>query len=238
MQKTPIFVLLCMFLCNLAQAIAPVKVGYVEFPPLFSTSNDGSAQGELVDLLDKVLNRAGYQYVVSPYPPKRLFRYLNRGKIDLWLGLDNKEIIRERVLVGQSTVSELHLFAYSLPSAPQVIDFSSLNNKSVIVIRGYGYGGRMEYIKDPSNNITYIETPNHDSGLNLLKIGRADYFLDYQAPINVALRCIFFEQLNSTKLASFPIRFIVSNRSEAHTKLLKALETSFRALSQNATTLK
>lgn len=228
------FVFICVALLSCkaytAEDLAKIEVGYVEFPPMFSTNTQGVVQGRLADVLDKVITHAGYEFSAVALPPKRLFLYLSSGTIDLWLGLVPQSILQKEVLIGRSVVAELKLHAYAKKGTPALKDMHSLRNKDIIIIRGYSYGGWIEYIMDPLNNINVIETTDHIPGLHLLKKGRADYLLDYKSPIDFVLRNNKFENIQAFPLSRFPVRFVVSKKSSNAKKLLHDLESSYKNL--------
>jgi len=49
-----------------------IRIGYIEFPPLYITTAQGRAQGDLVELLDKVVTNAGYNYTTTQLQPIQL----------------------------------------------------------------------------------------------------------------------------------------------------------------------
>jgi len=155
--------------------------------------------------------------------------FLSRGQIDVWLGLA-PVVTNNQVLVGNSTVSELTLQAYSVGNKPAIINKDDLEHKSIIIIRGYTYGGWIEYIKKPNNQISFVETTSHESGLNMLKLGRGDYLLDYKAPVEYTLRTLEMSKVTVNYLSTFPVKFTVSRQHPKAQQLLDNLEASHRQL--------
>lgn len=207
-----------------------VRIGYVEFPPVASTNEQGKAEGTVIDILDKVLRHAGYNYSTTSYPTKRITSYLTTGKIDLWLGISSNPAFRDTTLVGDSEVYKITMQSYVIGNKPPVKVKQDLNNKTVIVMRGYSYGGWIDYIKDPANDISYIETNSHRSALMLLKVGRGDYLLDYKITVDHALQNLDINNIVATKLAEIPSYFVVSKHFPNAKKLLSDLEKSYKQL--------
>lgn len=170
-----------LFFGNLCYS-ASLKMGYIEFPPVFSTNSHGKPEGILIDLAAKVIPEAGYEWEAFPYPVKRMSDYIAKGKLDLWIGLKTIPDFEGTTFKGDSEVLKITLKAYRTKNIPDIKKQGDLNGKSIIIIRGYSYGGWINYIKDVKNNIDFIETNNHKSAFRMLKAGRSDYVLDYQQP--------------------------------------------------------
>lgn len=220
-------ILLCMFTPSDAKSI---KVGYIDFPPLLFINNHGKAQGILINILEKTLAHANYQYTFTLYPPKRMFSYLKSGDIDLWVGLANSKKLNEHVLIGSTTVHHFTLQSYSIGKTTKITARQQLNNKTVIIIRGYSYGGWIDYLNDPANNIQLIRTVNHKSALKLLKIGRAKYLLAYKEPMKLALGATKVDNIITHHLEIFSVKFVISKKTNNAKKLLFNLEKSYKEL--------
>jgi len=206
-----------------------VRVGFVEFPPLFSTDQQGHPHGLLINLLRQVLTDAGYDATFFSYPTKRMTTYLIEGKIDLWLGVA-AVAETDKVLVSDTKVMTIKLQAYHVGDKPSIKSKSDLNHQTIAVIRGYSYGGWISYIKDPVNNITVIEASTHSAGLSLLKIGRVDYLLDYKTPIDATLDVFELPNLVASPLSAVPVQFVISKQYPHAQQLLELLEASYLEL--------
>ncbi|MCB9480781.1 MAG: transporter substrate-binding domain-containing protein [Desulfobacteraceae bacterium] len=229
-----IFLLLIslLFFANLCYS-ASLKVGYIEFPPVFSTNSDGKPEGILIDLAGKVLPEAGYEWEAFSYPVKRMSDYIAKGKLDLWIGLKTIPDFEGTTFKGDSEVLKITLKAYRTKNIPDIKKQEDLNSKSIIIIRGYSYGGWINYIKDVKNSIDFIETNDHKSAFRMLKAGRADYVLDYQNPAEKALKNLDIENLKENTISSFGAYFVVSKQTPDAENVLKNLEKAYKKLKKN-----
>lgn len=209
-----------------------IKVGYIEFPPVFSTDQQGNAVGSLISLTQKVLEHAGYKPKFQSLPTKRLSRHLVDGKVDLWVGLSTIPLFSGNTLIGQSEVMKITLQAYSLGKKESILSEQDLRHKSIIILRGYSYGGWINFIKDPKNKVHFLEVDSHKKALELLSHRRADFLLDYKGPISRALKTMKTEGLRSQEISSFPARFVISKAIKNAPLILQDIERAYRNLKE------
>ncbi len=207
-----------------------INVGYIEFPPVFYTNQQGKAAGSLIRLTRKVLENAGFQMQAHTYPTNRMIKQITQGKIDLWVGLATIPQFTGNTLIGESEVMEITLQSYSIGNKSSINTQQDLNEKNIIILRGYSYGGWINYIKDPANNVHFLEVDSHEKALELLSRGRADYLLDYKGPTTLALQKMPIENISANKISSFAAHFVVSKAIKKPAQLLKRIEKSYRQL--------
>lgn len=207
-----------------------LKIGYIEFPPVFFTNEDGDPEGNLITLAGIVLPKAGYDWTASSYPTKRMVKMIITGELDLWIGLATLPPFKDTTYVGESTVTTIELNAYRIGYKADINTKEDLIGKDVIIMRGYSYGGWINFIKDSNNNINFIEIDNHKQGLLMLQVNRADYFLDYTGPINNELRDIEIPNLTSNRISAFEARFVVSKKTKNGAEVLENLERAYKSL--------
>lgn len=212
------------------EATRTVKVGYIEFPPIFYTNEQGKPVGILIDLIRRVLPRAGFNWTAQSYPTKRMISNLVAGKIDLWVGLPTIPAFQGKTLVGQSEVFKITLRSFHIGEKRPVKSKTDLNDKKIIIMSGYSYGGWIHYIKDPLNRVQYLLTNSHESALKMLKAGRADYLLDYKYPAEKALETLEIPGLQHNEISALGIHFVVSSKAQDAAGLLEAIETAYQAL--------
>ncbi|MDM8516347.1 transporter substrate-binding domain-containing protein [Desulfobacterales bacterium HSG16] len=224
-----VFFAFTLMLCQTATSSAyTVKLGYIEFPPLFSTDENGKSAGILIDLADKVLTRAGYQWQAESFPTKRMIQKLIDGEIHLWIGLSTIPAFENTTYIGKSKIMEISLRAYSLGKKPLIGKKEDLNGKSLLIMRGYSYGGLIKYIEDRANGVNYTKTDNHVAGFKMLQAGHADYFLDYRMPSETALKEVKIPDLTYSEISSFAVYFVVSQKAPDAKKLLEDLENAYK----------
>jgi polar amino acid transport system substrate-binding protein len=164
-----------------------LRVGYVEFPPYEYSGPNGEAAGSFLDLTRQVAAEAGYDVRFIHVPISRAYLYLRQGHIDLMPGLSNIPALRGDVLESKTHPISVELSAWSTSANPPITRFEDFYNKSLIVISGYTYGGLDDYLKQQPK-ITVIHAPNHQSAVEMLKLNRGDYLLDYRPPVELVIQ--------------------------------------------------
>jgi len=224
----------CMSIIGLA-AQQPVRLAYIEFTPIFSTSPAGKPVGILIDLADKVLTESGYQWKATSYPTNRMISQIVSGDEQLWIGLSTIPEFKDAALVGKTKIMDITLVAYTIGDKAKILKKEDLTGKSVIILRGYSYGGWADYIKSAAGKVTFSEIDDHAIGFKMLSIGRADYFLDYQGPAEKVLAGAVPDNLKKSVISSFGVYFVVSKKAPEAEKLLSDLEATFARLKKAGT---
>lgn len=221
----------------LADESQTIRMGYIEFTPVFYTDADGVPQGLLVDLARQVVPAAGYQLKMQSLPVKRMANSLIKGEIDLWAGLKTLEGFEGNTFVGNSILLQICLNAYALGENPPISEKGDLNQKMIIGLRGFSYGGWISYLKDPANEIDFIEVDSHESGLKVLernnKTGAKCYLLDYEQPVNKALRTYPVVNLKKNPLSCLEAYFVVSQKTPNARTVLDRLESTYKELKKS-----
>lgn len=215
-----------------------LKLGYIEFVPVFSTNAKGQPEGLLIDLAAQVIPKAGYTWEAYSYPVKRMSEYVANGKLDLWIGLKTIPDFEDTTYKGKSELLKITLQAFRIKPLPDIKHKEDLKYQSVIILRGFSYGGWINFIKDPKNNVNYIETHDHKAALNMLKAKRADYLLDYQNPVKKALEQMPLDNLKSNTISSFGAYFVVSKKTPNACEVLQNLEQAYEDLQKEKLKLK
>jgi len=225
----PNYLIILLFYCLLLGTFsvkseqATLTVGYTEFPPFTYTNDQGQADGFLLKKAQQVIKRAGYQIKYRALPTKRLKKYLATGKIDLWLAITPSLAEKQALLVGMQPLSIIKLNLYSLNDISSA-KLTNLTNESVIILRGYSYGGVIDYINNKKHNINVQVSNTHESALDMLASGHGDYLLAYQQPTEQALQSIHIKHLYFNNLSNLPIYFILSKKVLHAEKILMKLE--------------
>lgn len=207
-----------------------LKLGYIEFPPYTFTDESGKPAGLFIDLAKKVYPAAGYDFTAVSYPVRRLASYIGSGDLDIWMGLKTLPEFEGKSYVGKSVIGELVLRAYSRGKKPPISSQNDLNGKSIIVMRGYSYGGWITYIEDPKNKINHIKANKHDAAFNMLLAGRADYLLDYKDPSDTALQKIRIPDLSFNQISALPCYFVVSKKLPDGQDIVDKLDKAYEKL--------
>lgn len=209
------------------QAAEPVKVGCVEFPPLSYTDDSGKAAGKAMDLITALLDRAGLPWQATCYPGARLMTSLRDGTAHIAMLIRHPDLA-DSVLYGQLPMAYLDLEGFRLASQPPLGGMKNTRGKSVILLRGYGYGGWIDFFKDPANNIRISYADSHQAAFRMLGNGHGDYLVDYRDPALRAQDDTPTLQLRSETLARLETYFLVSKNAPDAAGLLRRIEDGFR----------
>ncbi len=181
-----------------------------------------------MDLTRRVLEHAGYQATFRGLPSARLYAALQNGTVDLWPGAPGKPELRADTLEGRETLAEISLNLYHRPDTPPPTGPDSLRKRGVIIIGGYNYWPQVnQMLRDPTLEIRLHRTATHASALEMLRHRRADYLLDYEAPVNQALTRLGMEALPHVKMHKVAIRFIVSRHTDDSQAVVDALDRAY-----------
>ncbi|WP_027859037.1 substrate-binding periplasmic protein [Marinobacterium jannaschii] len=206
-----------------------LKVGYIEFPPMYSTEN-GSPRGILLDIGRTIFNELGYSYRETSYPTRRLFKALEVGMADIWFGIRIPRL-KSAAIIGDQPIYTIQLNVYGLDKVPEAAKKEDFKGKRVVIMLGYTYSDLGAFIRDKSNGVSYVEAKSHQQALRLLKTGRFDYLLDYQYPLNAALKKVPLENIRANTIARLPVYIYVSRRTRNPVQLSATLDSTFARLS-------
>ena len=207
-----------------------IALGYIEFPPVFSTDEEGNPKGLLIELAKMVIPKAGYKWTAHSRPTKRMANDIVTGDLDLWIGLATLPEFEGTTLIGKPIVSTIELNSYWLGDKPAIQKKEDLSGKRVITLHGYSYGGWITYIQNPENNVTECRSFSHEQAVNMLKYDRCDYLLNYAGPMKNMLQLIPIETLNQTRISALEARFVVSKKTNNAQRLLELLVKSYYEL--------
>ena len=205
-----------------------LTVGYYDFPPAIHSDAQGRPSGPLVDLTRRVLAHAGFEAQFRGLPSARLYGALQSGTVDLWPGAPGKPELLADTLEGRETLTHISLNLYHRPDTPPPSIPDSLRKRGVITIGGYNYLPQVNrMLHDPQLQILLHRTATHTSALEMLKHRRADYLLDYQAPVNQAMKQLGMEALPHVELHKVAIRFIVSRHAKDSQTVVDSLDRAY-----------
>ncbi len=210
--------------------VQEISLGYIEFPPVFSTDELGNPKGLLIELAKMVIPKAGYNWTAHSRPTKRMANDIVTGDLDLWIGLSTLPEFEDTTLIGKPIVSTIELNSYWLGEKPAIHTKEDLSGKRVITLHGYSYGGWIKYIQNPANNVTECRSFSHEQAVNMLKYDRCDYLLNYAGPMKNMLQLIPIKALNKTRISALEARFVVSKKTKNAQKLLESLVKSYYEL--------
>ncbi|HBO7426218.1 MULTISPECIES: substrate-binding periplasmic protein [Pseudomonas aeruginosa group] len=236
--STPLLALLALVLLVApplrAQDARPaLNVGYYEFPPYIHTAANGRAVGPGARLVRLLLGQAGYRANFRALPSARLYLGLRDGSVALWAGAAKPELaadtLQARRVLGHVSLNLYYPARQPAPRIPQ-----DLAGRRLILISGYSYWKpATDFIHDPALRLRLYRTGSHQAALRMLELGRGDYLLDYQAPVEAASH----QPLASQELQRLPLRMIVSRHVPGAEALRDRLDQAYDQLRRNGADL-
>jgi polar amino acid transport system substrate-binding protein len=213
----------------------PLKIGYVEFPPMTYTDNNGMPAGYIMDIAVKSLEKAGFEWTAVSLPPKRMVKSLATGLTQVWLGLATMPQFKGTTYVGKTVVEQLILRAYTIGNNPPIRKYQDLSGKTILLLRGYSYGDWITFIKDPANKVRYLELDSHVGAFKRLKKLSTRipeiYLLDYKHPSETVLRQMDLPDIRFNQISTLDIHFVVTRKMDGAKAILDRIETAFQELS-------
>jgi polar amino acid transport system substrate-binding protein len=210
-----------------------IKVGVLHFPPYYVLSPNKPVTGIYADLSRKVLEEAGFSYSITGYPPTRFYEQLGDGTTDMFIGIKGAKAIEGKVTYSETILNGLELRAYSWPGSMLASKKEDLLGKKVIIIRGFGYGGLIKYLKSPKTDIDLIETNYHENSFRMLQAGRGDYLLNYKEPAEEVATKLPIDNLVFGTIYHLPAYFILNNNTINRDQVMKRLEDAFKRLTKS-----
>lgn len=164
-------------LCTAAVQAAELRLAGPEFPPYYQIEN-GRPAGHLVDILARVIERAGHTWTGTLYPAARLMTAMTDGRAQATLVVRNQVLDGSpAVLRSPEPVAEMVLNVYSHGTPTPFGTREDLKGKTFLVMRGYGYGGLRQWMD--ANGVNVQETNSFESAVRMLEAGRVPYALLY-----------------------------------------------------------
>lgn len=144
----------------------------------------------------------------------------------LWAGAAKPELaadtLQARRVLGHVSLNLYYPAHHPAPRVPQ-----DLAGRRLILISGYSYWKPVtDFIQDPNLHLHLYRTGTHHAALRMLELGRGDYLLDYQAPVEAASR----QALASQELYRLPLRMIVSRHIPGAEALRDRLDQAYDQL--------
>ena len=171
-----------------AQAAPPeVEYAYPDQSVWTTRLNErGQPDNPLLRVAAALFAKAGIPWHGKDYPAARMFNYLRDGTAQFSM-LVKAPALQDCCLLSKAPVTSSELRVYRAANKPPIQTNADLAGKRVITIRGYSYGGLLNFITDPRNSITNHSAIKHDVAFSMLEAGRADYLLDYAGPATEVL---------------------------------------------------
>ncbi|XOZ32620.1 substrate-binding periplasmic protein [Halomonadaceae bacterium KBTZ08] len=203
-----------------------LKGAYIEFPPLSYTTNQGTPAGRHLNAANRLARAAGYEIEWRGLPIDRIYLYLREGRLDLWLGSKGVPTLAEWTLEPAFSLPPVHLNAYHMRGTQPVSDITDLKGKHLILIRGYTYRERLEpATQAETTQVDHAST--HRAGLRMLKAGRGDYLLDFEAPVTQTLQEVSVPGITPSPLTQWGTTLVFSRKTRAVRAIVRDFEQTW-----------
>ncbi|MFO7787352.1 MAG: transporter substrate-binding domain-containing protein [Halospina sp.] len=190
-----------------------LKGAYIEFPPLTYTSEQGKPTGPYMEAANRLAREAGYEIEWRSLPIDRIYLYLRKGKLDLWLGSQGVPALSDSTLEPDFSFREIRLQAYHLRETDPVSSIRDLRGRHLILIRGYTYMDRLDPIME-AEETRVDQASTHPAALRMLKAGRGDYLLDFEAPVAQALERLSLPEITHSPITTWGTTLVFSQETD------------------------
>ncbi|WP_373997862.1 substrate-binding periplasmic protein [Bdellovibrio bacteriovorus] len=205
-----------------------LTVAIIDFAPFYGVDAEKNPVGLLSQRVQKILKIAGYKMRPIFVPAKRMAYEISTGNINVWMGVSSFPEFRDTTYIGDELFLEmtLSIWAYNKEDLPS--DLFRDSTKGVVIF-GYSYGGLLESLKKrPADK--YIEAKSIDQASLILKNKRAQYIINYNAPMYFWLKNNPTQKLYSQVIKSIPCHIVVSKKTPDAERVLIQLERALRKL--------
>lgn len=201
-----------------------IEYGYPD-QSIFEASLDykGHPTTPVTRLVEILMTHAGLSWHASPYPAKRLFHNLRSGITNFSI-LVKATSLQDSCIFSRNPIYTTHLNFYYLPSSPPIASKEEMVGKKIITIRGYSYADLRSFIEDPANRITNVVAGTHRAAFEMLKVGRANYLLDYASAAGDILSSSPNLDIRSTSIGLLDIFLVLSKSYPDAQQLMRKLE--------------
>ena len=209
------------------QSDLPVlTAGYIQFPPLAYTDEQGQAQGRIIELTNELAAASGFRVEWKRYPINRIYHYLETGDIDLWPGSPGVPALSRFTVESSALDINVKLCAFALEGTPKVSSLQDLSRHDLVLIRGYTYREQLNRVI--AENHSYpIVAPDHIAAMELLLRGRAQYLISYGHPMQRAMRHYPLQGTRCDQLDEWPLVYVISRRNPDALQLAETLDSAF-----------
>ncbi len=200
-----------------------VVVGVHIAPPVMEKDSSGKYFGSMINILEKVIQRADIEHIIKEYPTKRLYKNLGKGNVHLFVGIKNVSEYHENVFYSGKIVDRLVVSILRKSGTTPIRHIRDLVGKEIIINSGYSYAGLRDFVLDEKNNVIVNANNSNVSMLKMLEMDRAQYCIFYSRIARQALKEYPLEDIVDDTLNSLDFYIILSKKAPHRDKLLKAI---------------
>lgn len=203
----------------------PLRIGIHHFPP-FQTYYNEKIDGIFVKRLGKILDSLNIEYKFEAFPAIRLYYYTAAGKIDLIMNTKDHPIYKDQTIVSREPINRITLNLYALKTTALPKTENDWVGNRFIIIRGYVYLGLVKELK--KYNIPVMIANRHGQAVQLLLAKRADYLLDYDAPVRDFIKKNAPGKIHKKEIFAADVHIIIHKELNNAQRLMHQLEKAFK----------
>jgi polar amino acid transport system substrate-binding protein len=206
------------------------EFGFIEMRPFGYLSEEGGAEGHLVDIANVVLAAMSQPVAYRHLPAPRLYQQLRTGETAFALGPRDLSFIRDHAFQSKEPLTVMKLSVYRRPGTAPIKKLEDFLDKHVVLLQGYSYGNLGPFFQDRSDNMELEYARTHLSGLKMIQYRRADYLVDYALPAQTVIANENLSGLVSDPLSAVGIHLFVSRKYPEAKAFIAAWDERFAQL--------
>ena len=198
---------------------APLKIGYIDAPPLSYTSEEGLPAGLLPTIAEKAFSKIGIDHKFYNLPVGRVYSGMAKGTLDLF-NCATSEI--PNTYRGQKILMHMELGVFSIKSAKNINNLKDLKGERIALYRGASASGLQKLITNSESGTHFHKLRTVKSMVKFVKKGRADHLLLYKRMLPDYKKKGF----KYTSIKRAECRWAISTKVKGAKELLKLLDAN------------
>ncbi|WP_295717887.1 transporter substrate-binding domain-containing protein [uncultured Halovibrio sp.] len=211
----------------------PLEFGYIHLPPFGYTDSEGQSKGYLVELARQVFSAMDQPVRFVQHPATRLYRQIDSGETAFTLAAADLHRLKNTAVEAEEPAITLNLTVYHRKDTQPVSDVEQLKGHHVVLMKGYSYGQLGRFFEAESDAMRITEARTHQSALQMIQFGRADYLLNYQTSADTTIAQHGLTGLESDVIARLDVHFFVSKMLANAQALADDWDQNLRDLKQH-----
>jgi PAS domain S-box-containing protein len=228
------FLALTLLTIAVSASAKTIRAGLEQNPPLSYIDDSGTPSGLLVDLLDAIAAKEGWQVEYIPDTFKNCLKKLDDHEIDLMVTIAWSEQRAKRYDFNQVNVVAVWGALYT-PTEIEIESFFELEGKTIATMRkDIHYQALRKMLKNFGIEVQYLEVDNFDAVFTALRDRKADagvvgrfYAIGKEETYNVHASPLIFN----------PIRVHYATAKGTHADLLQKIDQNLETLKKDRSSL-
>lgn len=201
--------------------------------PPFAMKGSANNQGIAIDIVTEALSTQGHQLQVKILPWSRAVEDVKEGRIDLLIATWFTQERANYLIYSDSYLENQLKFIKKSGDSFEFDGITSLNNKKIGIVRGYGYGD--EFLN--ATNFSRPEANEFISNLKKLKSGRIDLTLEDELVAKASIAKNGFNagdfSFTNNALSVNPLHVTSGKENPKSTELIEAFNAGLAVIKSN-----